>query len=166
MSEKRLIIDQLRLNYSGIFNLGELFRMVDEWFYEKGYDRWEKKNEETVTETGKRIEIELRPWKKITDYAKNEIRLRMFVDNMTDIEADKDGKKTKMNKGDIQMIFDAFLETDYENRWESKPVYYFLRTIIDKYMFRVYTGKFTGNLAADTKDLHQRIKSFLNLYKY
>jgi hypothetical protein len=64
------------------------------------------------------------------------------------------------------MIFDAFLETDYEGRWENKPFYYFLRTIIDKYVFRVYTGKFVGNLEADTRDLHQRIKSFLNLYKY
>ena len=81
-------------------------------------------------------------------------------------ENEKDGKKVKLNKGDIQMIFDAFLETDYENRWETKPMYYFLRTLVDKYIFRVYTGKFVGNLAADVKDLHTRIKSFLNLYKY
>jgi hypothetical protein len=166
MSEKRLIIDQLRLNYSGIFNLQELYKMIDGWLYEKGYDKYEKKNEEQVLETGRKIEVEIRPWKKTTDYAKNEIRLRIFVDNMTDIEVDRDGKKIKMHKGDIQMIFDAFLETDYEHRWENKPMYYFMRTIVDKYVFKIYTEKFVGNLTADTRDLHQRIKSFLNLYKY
>lgn len=166
MSEKRLIIDQLRLNYSGIFHLNDLYRMIDGWLYEKGYDKLEKKNEEQVLETGRKVELELRPWKKTTDYAKNEIRLRVFINNMTDIEVEKDGKNVKMNKGDIQMIFDAFLETDYENRWENKPIYYFLRSLVDKYIFRIYTGKFTGNLAADCKDLHQRIKAFLNLYKY
>lgn len=166
MSEKRLIIDQLRLNYSGIFNLHELYKMIDGWLYEKGYDKYEKKNEEQVLETGRKIEIEIRPWKKTTDYAKNEIRLRLFVDNMTDIDVDRDGRKIKMHKGDIQMIFDAFLETDYEHRWENKPMYYFFRTIIDKYVFKIYTEKFVGNLVADVRDLHSRIKSFLNLYKY
>jgi hypothetical protein len=166
MSEKRLVIDQMRLNYSGIFNLNELYRMIDSWLYEKGYDKYEKKNEEQVLETGRKIEIELRPWKKTTDYAKNEIRLRIFVDNMTDVEIERDGRKIKMHKGDIQMIFDAFLETDYEHRWESKPMYYFFRTLVDKYIFKIYTGKFIGNLVADTKDLHQRIKAYLNLYRY
>jgi hypothetical protein len=166
MSEKRLIIDQLRLNYSGIFNLNELYKMIDGWLYEKGYDKYEKKNEEQVLETGRKIEIELRPWKKTTDYAKNEIRLRIFVDNMVDIEVERDGSKMKMHKGDIQMIFDAFLETDYEHRWENKPMYYFFRTLVDKYIFKIYTGKFIGNLTADTKDLHQRIKAYLNLYRY
>lgn len=166
MSERRLIIDQLRLNYSGMFQFNELFKMIDNWLYENGYDRWEKKNEEQVLETGRNIEVELRPWKKTSDYAKNDLRLRIFIKNMTDVEVDKEGKKVKMNKGDIQIIFDAFLETDYENRWESKPIYYFLRTLVDKYIFRIYTGKFTDKLAADTKDLHQRIKAFLNLYKY
>ncbi len=166
MSEKRLIIDQLKLNYSGIFHLNDLYRMIDSWLYEKGYDRHEKKNDEIVLETGRKIELELRPWKKTTDYAKNEIKLRIFVDNMTDVEVEKDGKNVKLNKGDIQMIFDGFLITDYENRWEGKPMYYFFRTLVDKYIFRIYTGKFSGNLAADVKDLHQRIKSFLNMYRY
>ena len=166
MSEKRLIIDQLRLNYSGIFHLNDLYRMIDGWLYEKGYDKFEKKNEEQVLETGRKIEIELRPWKKTTDYAKNEIRLRIFVNDMTDIEVDRDGKKVKMNKGDIQMIFDAFLETDYEHRWENKPMYYFIRSLVDKYIFKFYTEKFVGNLVGDVRDLHHRIKSFLNIYRY
>jgi hypothetical protein len=166
LSEKRLIIDQLRLNYSGIFHLNDLYKMIDGWLYEKGYDKFEKKSEEQVLETGRKIEMELRPWKKTTDYAKNEIRLRIFVDNMVDVEIERDGKKVKMHKGDIQMIFDAFLETDYEHRWENKPMYYFLRSLVDKYIFRIYTEKFVGNLVADTRDLHHRIKSFLNIYRY
>lgn len=126
MSEKRLIIDQLRLNYSGLFNLGDMFRTIDAWFYEKGYDRHEKKNEEQILPSGRFVEIELRPWKKTTDYAKNEIRLRIFVKDMKDVEVEKDGVKLRLQQGDIHMIFDAFLETDYENRWESKPMFYFL----------------------------------------
>ena len=86
MSEKRLVIDQLKLNYSGVFHLNDLYRMIDGWLYEKGYYKYEKRNEEMVSETGRKIELELRPWKKTTDYAKNEIRLRIFIEYMTDID--------------------------------------------------------------------------------
>ena len=58
MSEKKLVIDQLKLTYEGIFDLNGLYRMIDSWFYEKGYDRWELKNYEQVLPTGKDIEIE------------------------------------------------------------------------------------------------------------
>lgn len=166
MSEKRLIIDQLRLNYSGLFNLGDMFRTIDAWFYEKGYDRHEKKNEEQILPSGRFVEIELRPWKKTTDYAKNEIRLRIFVKDMKDVEVEKDGVKLRLQQGDIHMIFDAFLETDYENRWESKPMFYFFRALFDKFVFRVYTDKYEGVLVNDTHDLYNRIKAFLNLYRY
>jgi hypothetical protein len=166
MSEKKLVIDQLRLNYSGLFNLGDLFKTIDGWFFEKGYDRHEKKNEEQILPSGRFVEIELRPWKKTTDYAKNEIRFRLFVKDMKDVEVEKDGSKVKLQQGDIHMVFDAFLETDYEHRWESKPMFYFLRTLFDKFIFRVYTDKFEGVLVNDTHDLYNRVKSFLNLYRY
>ena len=140
--------------------------MIDGWLYEKGYDKYEKKNEEQVLEGGRKIELELRPWKKTTDYAKNEIRLRIFIDNMTDIEVEKDGKKVKLNKGDIQIIFDAFLETDYENRWESKPIFYFLRGIVDKYIYRSYLEGYKELVKQDINHLLTQIKAFLNLYRY
>jgi len=64
------------------------------------------------------------------------------------------------------MIFDGYVETDYENRWENKPIFYFLRALIDKYIYRIYTDKFESMLVADVHHLHTRIKSFLNLYRY
>ena len=166
MSEKKLVIDQLKLNYEGLFEVNELFKMVDAWFYEKGYDKYEKKNEEQVLPTGREILLELRPWKKTTDYAKNEIRVRIFMHGVKDVEVEKEGAKVKMNQGEVQMVFDGYLETDYENRWENKPFFYFLRTLFDKYIYKGYISKFEGNLVNDVHDLHTRIKAFLNMYRY
>lgn len=166
MSEKKLVIDQLKLNYQGLFEVNELFKAVDAWFYEKGYDKYEKKNEEQVLPTGREIVLELRPWKKITDYAKNEIRVRMFMHNIKEVEIEKDGTKVKLNQGEIQIIFDGYMETDYENKWENKPLFFFIRTLFDKYIYRGYTSKFEGNLVDDVHDLHTRIKAFLNIYRY
>lgn len=166
MSEKKLVIDQLKLTYEGIFDLNGLYRMIDSWFYEKGYDKWELKNYEQVMPHGKDITIELLPWKKITDYFKNTIRIRINGVGIKDIEVEKKGVKLKLNQGKIMMIFDGYLESDYEHRWEKKPYFFLIRTVFDKYLFKRYFNKFEKWLINDVYDIHGRIQRFLNLYRY
>ena len=166
MSEKSLIIDQLKLTYSGLFDLNGLYRMMDQWFYEKGYDRWELKNYEFVLPEGKVIEIELRPWKKTTEYFKNTIKIRMKCSEIKNVEIEKEGVKISINKGNVQMIIDGYLETDYEGWWEERPILYFIRTLFDKYFFKRHFNQYEKWLVNDVYDLHGRIQKFLNLYRY
>jgi len=166
MAEKKLVIDQLKLTYEGIFDLNGVYRTIDAWFYEKGYDKYEKKNYEQVLPTGRDIEIELLPWKKTTDYFKNIIRVRMRFVNVKDVEVEKHGVKLKLQQGRIMMIFDAYLESDYEHRWDQKPMFFFIRTIFDKYIFRNYFKQAEKWLVNDLYQLHGRIQQFLNIYRY
>ena len=64
------------------------------------------------------------------------------------------------------MIFDAYLESDYEHKWESKPTFFFLRTLFDKYVFKGYFAKAEKWIINDLYDLHSRIQRFLNVYRY
>src|SRR3989344_7031639 len=121
MSEKKLVVDQLKLTYSGLFDFYGLYHMIDGFFYEEGYDRMEKKNYEQVLPSGKDIELDMRPWKKQTDYAKSIIQIRIIVTELKDVEIEKEGVKHKINQGNILIIINSFLDTDYENRWESSP---------------------------------------------
>ncbi|MBW2981873.1 hypothetical protein KY343_03265 [Candidatus Woesearchaeota archaeon] len=166
MSEKKLVIDQLKLTFEGIFDLNGLYRTIDSWFYEKNYDKWEKKNYEQVMPTGKDIEIEMLPWKKTTDYFKNIIKIRMRFTNIKDVEIEKQGVKLRLNQGKVMMIFDGYLESDYDQKWEDKPMFFLLRTLFDKYVFRSYFTKFEKWLVNDVYDIHGRIQRFLNLYRY
>jgi hypothetical protein len=166
MAERNLIVDRMRLSYEGLFSVPELYKVIDTWFREKGYDKREKKNIERVTADGKYIELVLEPWKKITDYAKNVIQIRMIMTDIKEVEIEKDGIKTKINQGKISMVMDAFFETDYENRWENKALFYFIRTLYDKYFFKPYSMGYQNNLLDDVNHLHATIKSFLNLYRY
>ena len=166
MSEKKLVIDQLKLTFEGIFDLNGLYRTIDSWFYEKNYDKWEKKNFEQIMPTGKDIEIEMLPWKKTTDYFKNIIKIRMRFTNIKDVEIEKQGVKLRLNQGKIMMIFDGYLESDYDSKWEDKPLFFLLRTLFDKYVFKPYFNKFEKWLVNDVYDVHGRIQRFLNLYRY
>tara|TARA_Y100000034_G_scaffold133517_1_gene199187 strand:+ start:1375 stop:1872 length:498 start_codon:yes stop_codon:yes gene_type:complete len=165
MSEKRLVIDQLRLNYDGLFNTHDFFTTIMAFYYERGYDMLENRNHEFTTPKGKVLEIELKPWKKTTDYAKSEFRIRIFIKDLKDVEVNKDGAKVKIQQGNLQLILDAYLVTDYEDRLENKPYFYFLRALVDKYIFSNYTDKFESMLINDTQFLHSKLKAFLNMYK-
>jgi hypothetical protein len=166
MAEREVVVDKLRLSYEGLFKVTDLYQLIDRWLREKGYDKREKRMAESVTKNGKFIEWEIEPWKKITDYASIIIKLRIILTDIKEVDVEIDKNKVKMNQGKTDFVFDGYLETDYENRWESKPLFFFLRALFDKYIFKPYTVGFQSNAIDDVNDLHTRIKSFLNLYRY
>ena len=166
MTERELIVDHMRIQYEGLFDATELYRLIDRFFRDKGYDKRDLKNVEKVRPQGKFIEIELLPWKKTTDYFKNEIKIRMIMEDLKDVEVEKDGRKIKLNQGKLSIVFDGYFSTDYEHRWEGKPTYFFLRTFFDKFFFKSYTDKYKGVLVQDVNTLHTQVKAFLNLYRF
>ena len=166
MVETRTVVDKLRVTYEGIFSMHELHAVIDNWLREKGYDKMEKKNVEKVTPKGKDIELLLQPWKKITDYAKIILNIRLIATGITEVEIEKDGTKVKMNQGSVQLSFDGWLVTDYENRWEGKPIFFFLRQLFDRYVFKPYTMGYENAVAKDAGDIYGEVKAFLNLYQY
>jgi len=166
MAERRLVIDHMRLKYEGLFDLHELYKLIDNWLREKAFDKRELRNQEHVKPDGKYVELILMPWKKITDYARHVIRIEIKVFNLTEVVVERDGQRVKMNQGRVDILFDAYLDTDYEDRWEQKPFYFFMRTIFDKFIYRTYSTQFEELLVENVHQLHTAIKSFLNLYQY
>ena len=111
MPETRNVIDKLRLTYEGLFSVPELYKLLENWFHEKGYDKRETKNMEKVTSEGKYIELVLQPWKKITDYAKIVMTVRIIMTDVKEVIVEKAGVKVKLNQGKVQFVFDGQLQT-------------------------------------------------------
>jgi len=166
MSEKKIVIDNLRMNYQGLFHLNELYVMIDKILREKGYDKFERKNFEHVYPDGKQVEVEIEPWKKFTEYAKCSIKINMLFTGIKDVIVKKDGKNVKMNQGKCLMTFMGYLETDYEHQWEQKAFLFFLRTLFDLFIYKINTDKFEAYVAEDTNYFYQQIKGFLNMEKF
>lgn len=166
MPEKKIVIDGLELHYEGLFDLNDLLATIDKYSEEKGYVKREKRRQEIVTPSGKEFSIELRPTKIKTEYYVLMIKLRINITNMKEVEVLKNNVKTRMNEGKINMIFDAWVLTDYRKRWEQKPGFYFLRALVDRYIYKVYSEKYYGEVIDDTHFLHTNIKSYLMLHRY
>ena len=70
MVERDLVIDHLKFSYEGLFNASELYNLISNWFYDKGWDWYERMNQEQITSAGKQIKLVLEPWKCVSDYYK------------------------------------------------------------------------------------------------
>jgi hypothetical protein len=166
MVERRPVIEQERIEYEGLFKVKEVYQLLYDWMSDKGYVPVEKRVTESVTKSGKHIEVELEPYKKYTDYAKSVVRVKLHCSNVTDVEVTVEGHKRKMQKGKVQVSFDSWLETDYEHRWESQPVFYVLRTMFEKYVYAPFIGGFYKGVRDDTLHLKEQVKSYLNLTRF
>ena len=166
MSEKRLVIDELELNYSGLFDINELLNAIDQIAADKGYSKQEKRRTETVTQTGKEFYMELRPVKRKTAYYVLMLKLRISIHNMKEVEVRRDDKKVILNEGEIKILFDAWTTTDFEFRWESNPIYYFLRNMFERAFWKVHTDRYLDELVEDCHFLHRNIKAYLNAHRF
>lgn len=166
MSEIKYLIDGKQVKYEGLFDLTGLFKVIDDYFRERGYDRLETKNFEEVFETGRQVTIELIPYKKVNDYLKMQIRIYAFFRDMKERIVEIDGVKRKLFHGRAEFWFDADLFTDFEHRWESRVVLYFMRVITDRYIRRAQTEMAEEIAKKDCMDVIDLIKSFLNMNRY
>jgi sulfur relay (sulfurtransferase) DsrC/TusE family protein len=166
MTERQIIADNIRLNYTGIFDPKGIMQVIKDWAFDKGYVVAETSHTESLTDEGKFAEIKLEPFKKLTDYSKSVIKIIITIENSKDTVIEKDKKKIKLYDGTIRFLFDALLDTDYEARWEGKPIFYFIRTVFEKYIYSPFISNAEKQIKADLEYLKTNIKSYLNLYKF
>jgi len=166
MAEIKTLIDGKSVSYEGVFSIKELYRTIDKWFKDHGYEKQEIKNWEDVSETEKQIVIEIIPYKKVSDYARIDQRLFMIFSKLKEIDLEKDGIKLKMNKGRAEFYFDAYVVTDYEHKWETRPLFYFIKNVIDKFIYKLYTSGYDGEAIRDSTEIQNEVKSFLNMNRF
>lgn len=163
--QKNLVVNNKQIVYSGIFKSEELFSLVNKVLDEKGYSKNEKRSEETVTPSGKKLYLELRPSKIITNYITLMIKIKISLENVTEEVKEVKGQKRKFEKGDVVISFDSWSITDYEHRWGMQPLVYFLKGVINKYLytFPIESGS-TSALVGDTAHIYGQLKKLLNSY--
>ncbi|MBI4450408.1 hypothetical protein HY642_00400 [Candidatus Woesearchaeota archaeon] len=166
MAEKEVVVGGEKLAYEGIFSMRELLKHVEEWIKEHGYDRREGRHSETVKPEGKFVELVLEPSKTLSDYAKKILRINIQLHNVKDVDVERGAKKERLNEGKVLITLDGYLETDYEGRWQGKPIFTVLSALYDKYFYRPLVGGYESQIKADAAHFRNEIKAFLNLQRY
>lgn len=166
MVERNLIINGRELKYRGVFRVDELFGVVNRALEDKGYTKKEKRSEEIVTERGRRTFVELRPHKFFSEDVNLMIKLRITLDNVTETTERVEGIKKRFQQGDVLIIFDAWLITKYEMRWDKHPWLFFVRGLVNKYFYKLPAErKQMATLYEDTAYFFDQVLQLLSSYK-
>ena len=166
MVEKKILVDGLRFSYDGLFDIVDFYRHVEDWMQDHHMQKEIKKKGEHVEPQGRKVEWMIECWKKEAEFAKSVVRLRALFTDVTDVQMVKDGVTRTFQKGKALLIFDAFLETDFEKTWVQKPWFFFLRAIYDKLIQKIWSERYDETVRKYTYDLFNSLKAFFNLYKY
>ncbi len=166
MTERRIVIDQLKFSYEGLFNVEELYSTIVQWFYEKGWDWQEDMNQEQVTPQGKHIRIVLSPWKNLSDFHREEMKIKIVLSNVKEVDVEFEGKTLRMHQGLIKIIFDGYLKTDRKGWWSNNIFTWWATYIFDRLLMREHFEKAVAWVESDVQDVYEKIKVYLNSYNY
>lgn len=165
MVERDIVMRQQTITYKGPLEVAELYKFIDDWLDDHRYDRRDMDHNEAVKPEGKFIEVSLRPWLGISDYAKFVLWIDLKLSGIKDIEVEIDGHKRKLQEGEVWIGFKAFLDTDTEARWESNPLYMVIRTAFNRFIYSSTIEMQTEELKRHVTEFREQMKSFLNLYR-
>lgn len=166
MAERMTILDGEKISYKGLFDFKEVYNLIDAYLWQKGFDKRIRKNEEHNSQDSKYAHIIMQPWKRVSEYIKHEIKLDIAVHHAKDEIREIDGVKKKFTNGTISITFWGYMVTDYEGRWAGKAEYFFLRTIMDKWVYKTQHQSSASMLKNDIRLLKGEIESYLNLHKF
>ena len=162
MTQKKLVYKE-KLTQVGYWDYNEVYNMLFGWLKDQGYTLAENAYKEKLSGNGKEIIILWEAKKKITDYFLYKIELDWHILGMKDAEVEIDGKKTKTNKGELEITFKGSIVKDYEKRWEDKPIHKFLRGIYEEYIIRKTIDEYEDDLEDQTKEMITDLKAFLRI---
>lgn len=165
MGEKREL-DKKSISYQGLFKANELYKSIKEWGEENKYDVGEEKHTEIVVEKGKEVKIPLSLDKKASDYVKYSIKVSIEVKELEDVMITKGKAKERLNKGNVTLNMKAIIETDYDNKWNKKPLFMFMKGLHDKFLRKGEIDDFEKELKSDIGKLYDELRAHLNLFKY
>jgi len=155
---------ETKVKHTGLFDFKETYRILYEWLVDEGYNVNEKSYKEVIGAGGeKEIEIEWTAYRKISDYFRFVIEVKWHMLRMTTVEVEIGGVKQKINKGQFEVKAGGILEKDYEERWEGKPFFKFLRGIYDQYVVPSRIEAYEGKLISEVDEFVAQCKAFLAL---
>ena len=91
------------------------------------------------------------------------IDIKFFVIDLTEIEVEKDGKKIKMDKCEVEIEFSSKLIRNANKAWDEDNLMF---KLYERYIVGDKTEQFKIELYKDTNKLMDEVKNFFNLYRF
>jgi len=169
----------LSIKYEDVFNLKELYKAIRDWLITNNYvtakesEKMEKFYLEKIHPNGaKEMWIWWRTDRAPHDskYFKYHLNVDFHVLGMKDVEIMHQGQKLKANKGEIEVLLNAWLETEAEVEIEKTFLYSILGGFISRFfrrkVYKKQIDQHKDDLKEDLDKLQNFIKQFLELKSF
>ncbi|MBT5022593.1 hypothetical protein HON01_07210, partial [Candidatus Woesearchaeota archaeon] len=124
------------IKYDGVFDYDGLVDFLFGWFKSRSWFIQEKTFKHKKSGLGHEIEREFTNWRKISEYYKYNVGVKMHLWDAYPIDAVKDGKKQKLMRARIEIILDFSVECDYQGKYESSQFLEKLRNFMHEYVMK------------------------------
>lgn len=163
MSEKEILFAST-FKHKGIFSFPAFYKFCYDWLVdETELLMQETKYVEKLQGDAKEMDIEWKGFTKLTDYFKFDMKIVFKILGLKQVEIVQDGKKVKMNQGQVEMKVKGILVRDWQGKFENNGFQKFLRAIYEKWIIPSRIDQFEGKVIGDTDEFLGEAKSFLAL---
>ncbi len=150
-----VIPPEINISYEGDLDLRELYMLVKSWLRDKGFFLIEKEHEGTHEKFKSKWDAE----KKVDDYTKYVIKVTINASKLKQIST----TNKNMYNGEFSVAFESYIEKDYENRLEKKPLLKFFRGIYGKFVEKSREENHEQELKELTTSFYNEIKAYFGL---
>ena len=167
MSEKLVIGKELKVKYNGIFDLPDLYRKMKFWLEWNGYGPekgMEKQYTERIKPNGKQIEIKWVATDEASSYVHKVLEVTFLVIGLESIEIEKEGKKIKTKKGDVEMRFTGYLVLNAGNVMGEDLSY--KNWIYKKFILKRNIETYKIDMYDDLTDFQDEAKGYLTMQQF
>jgi hypothetical protein len=134
------------VRYKGIFDINELYRVINDWLVSKGYQVHESKYKSIALQTGgKEKTFDWNAHRKMTEFIMIWIDLHFQFQDIMEVEVVKNGKTVKLQKGLIMVRIQHRLEYDFSERMGRTK----MGNVIVKFMTQIMWKKKIDSLWED-----------------
>jgi hypothetical protein len=124
------------VKHRGFFNYSDLLQAIRKWYIDDDYEvlNMPMYKQKFPTTTGVEHEFKFQGEKNVTEYVKFRMEIFVRIYNMRDVEIIHEGKKLKMQEGQVQVEVIPVLELDWQSRFKGpKPWKDFLSALDEFY---------------------------------
>lgn len=163
MAEKEKLFSS-KIKHGGVFSFRDFYLFCYQWLGDEvGLNIAEKKYTEKIKGDAKEIEVLWECFRKLTDYFKFEMKVKIKVDPLKNVTVNRDGVKINTNEGIVEMEVSGILVRDYQGKFETTPFNKFLRGIYEKWVITARVEEFEDKIIGDCDTFLSQAKAYLAL---
>lgn len=172
--DRDILASKIEIENEETFHLKNLYKLIWEWLGDEGFvaidgppdDKIEALYlDRTFADGSKEHRIWWRGFQvpRNNSYYRYFLKIDWVVLNMKKIEIMHKGQKFSTNKADVVLFIEAWLQLDYQNKWQKNPILKIFDTWFRQRFYLDKIKSYKHDLYLTSFRLHNTIKQYLQL---